>query len=62
MRNKKGCTIKFVRVLCRNCKHDQILFTRASKRVQCFYCHEVLAMPKGGKCEIVGGTITERLQ
>jgi len=62
MLKRKEDNIKFVRIKCKHCEFDQILYTKATSKVKCFNCQKTLITPKGGKCEIVGATITERLK
>jgi small subunit ribosomal protein S27e len=42
---------KFVKVLCKKCKNEQIIFNKPSTIVRCVKCNEVLAVPTGGKAE-----------
>lgn len=43
---------KFVRVKCKKCKNEQILFNKASTIVKCLVCNATLAEPMGGKAKI----------
>jgi len=45
---------RFIRVKCNKCGNEQIIFDRASTVVRCLRCNEVLAVPTGGKAELVG--------
>jgi len=45
---------KFIKVRCRNCENEQVLFDKASSPVSCHMCSSKLAIPKGGKAEIKG--------
>lgn len=54
--------IKFVRIKCKHCGFDQVLYTFATTRIKCFNCECFLSIPKGGKCEITDGKITEELR
>ncbi|RLJ08302.1 MAG: 30S ribosomal protein S27e [Candidatus Aenigmatarchaeota archaeon] len=45
-------TGKFVRVRCKKCRNEQVIFQKAATRVSCLVCGETLAEPKGGKAEI----------
>ncbi|MBU5537219.1 MAG: 30S ribosomal protein S27e [Candidatus Aenigmatarchaeota archaeon] len=45
---------KFLRVACKNCKNDQIVFDKASTLVKCMKCNAELVIPTGGKSEIYG--------
>ncbi|MBI5061325.1 MAG: 30S ribosomal protein S27e [Candidatus Aenigmarchaeota archaeon] len=44
---------KFLRVKCDKCKNEQIIFNKASTTVKCLVCGEILAVPTGGKAEIM---------
>ena len=43
---------KFLRVNCKKCKNEQIIFNKAASTVKCLVCGNVLAQPKGGKADI----------
>ena len=43
---------KFLKVKCKKCKNEQVIFNKASTAVKCLVCGDVLAEPKGGKSEI----------
>jgi len=43
---------KFVRVKCKKCKNEQIVFNRAATQVKCLVCNAILAEPTGGKAKI----------
>jgi len=43
---------RFVKVKCEKCKNEQSIFERASTKVNCLVCGEVLAEPTGGKAKI----------
>ncbi|KAA0008555.1 MAG: 30S ribosomal protein S27e [Thermoplasmata archaeon] len=45
---------RFIRVRCKDCGNEQVLFDRASRTVTCHICGAVLAKPRGGKAEIRG--------
>ncbi|MFH1451960.1 MAG: 30S ribosomal protein S27e [archaeon] len=49
MENIKG---KFVRVVCSKCKTTQVIFGKASTKVRCLDCNNILALPSGGKAKI----------
>jgi small subunit ribosomal protein S27e len=50
-------TSRFFRVRCLNCESEQIIFSHASRVVQCQTCEEILAEPTGGKAKITGAII-----
>lgn len=43
---------EFVRVRCRKCNNEQVLFNKAAMAVKCLVCSSVLAEPTGGKARI----------
>jgi len=43
---------KFVKVRCKKCKNEQIIFGKIATEVQCLVCSSVLASPSGGKSKI----------
>jgi len=43
---------KFLRVRCKKCKNEQIIFEKASTTVKCLVCKETIAEPTGGKAKI----------
>ncbi|MEE2747085.1 MAG: 30S ribosomal protein S27e [Candidatus Thermoplasmatota archaeon] len=55
-------TSNFLRVHCRDCGNEQIIFERASTVINCGVCGSVLARPAGGKAQLTGATIAETLK
>lgn len=45
---------KFLKVACRKCKNEQVVFNKASTIVKCMKCEAELATPAGGEAEIHG--------
>lgn len=43
---------KFLEVVCTKCKNEQVIFNKASKKVTCVVCGNVLAENTGGKAVI----------
>lgn len=43
---------RFIKVRCKKCKNEQIIFGKASSEVKCLVCDCVLASPSGGKTKI----------
>ena len=43
---------KFIRVVCRKCKNEQIIFSKASTVVKCNKCNANIALPTGGQADI----------
>tara|TARA_Y100000310_G_C20610122_1_gene777566 strand:+ start:572 stop:748 length:177 start_codon:yes stop_codon:yes gene_type:complete len=48
----KEPTSKFIKIKCEKCKNEQIIFDKASTKITCLVCNEVLATPSGGKTKI----------
>jgi small subunit ribosomal protein S27e len=48
----------FYRVECEECGNEQVIFSRASTKVECLVCSEELGTPTGGKAEL-GGQVVE---
>ena len=40
---------KFLKVICPKCKNEQIIFNKASAKVKCLVCGNILAENTGGK-------------
>ncbi len=57
MISAKGPTSAFIKVACEKCKNEQIIFDKASTKVKCLVCGEILAVPTGGKAKIQGKVI-----
>jgi len=47
----------FIKVRCKKCSNEQIIFDRCSMVVRCKVCEEILAEPTGGKAKINGKII-----
>ena len=45
---------KFIKVRCKDCENEQVLFNKASSDGSCHICGSTLAKPSGGKAEIKG--------
>ena len=45
---------KFLQVVCRKCKNEQVVFNKASTLVKCMKCDAELVVPTGGEAEIRG--------
>lgn len=43
---------KFIKVRCKDCENEQVLFDKASTIVSCHICGAKLAIPNGGKAKI----------
>lgn len=42
----------FIKVRCNKCKNEQIIFGKASIKINCLVCGELIATPTGGKAKI----------
>ncbi|MFH0889868.1 MAG: 30S ribosomal protein S27e [Candidatus Aenigmatarchaeota archaeon] len=42
----------FLRVKCGKCNNEQAVFSRASMKVKCLVCGEILAEPSGGEAKL----------
>ena len=45
---------KFIKVRCKDCENEQVLFNKASTIVSCHICGSKLVIPSGGKAKIKG--------
>jgi len=45
---------RFLRVKCRTCESEQIIFSHTTHKILCRTCGEILAEPTGGKAKING--------
>ncbi len=43
---------KFLKVKCKKCKNEQIVFNKAASVVKCLVCESVLVEPRGGMSDI----------
>jgi len=50
---------RFIKVRCRDCENEQVLFDNASTVVSCHICGSKLAIPKGGKALIKAEILEE---
>jgi small subunit ribosomal protein S27e len=41
-----------MKVRCKDCENEQVIFDKASVAVSCHICGSKLALPKGGKANI----------
>ncbi len=48
---------KFLKVSCRKCKNEQIVFNKAATVVKCLNCGEVMVEPTSGEAIIKGKLI-----
>jgi small subunit ribosomal protein S27e len=45
-------TSEFVKVKCKECKNEQVIFGKAASEVKCLVCGAVLAKPTGGRSQV----------
>jgi len=43
---------KFIKIRCKKCKNEQIIFEKAATEVNCNECNENISAPNGGKIKI----------
>jgi len=43
---------RFLRVKCKDCGNEQIIFNKPSTLIRCLVCNKILAEPTGGKANI----------
>lgn len=48
---------EFLRVKCKDCKNEQVLFENSASEVKCLVCGSVLSKPTGGKAEITAKVV-----
>lgn len=48
---------KFIKILCKKCKNEQVIYNKASTVVKCLKCGEELVNPTGGEAHIKGKVI-----
>ncbi|MBN1896796.1 MAG: 30S ribosomal protein S27e [Candidatus Aenigmarchaeota archaeon] len=47
----------FLKVKCKDCKNEQVIFSKPAGEVKCLVCGSVLAKNTGGRAEITGNII-----
>ena len=53
---------RFLRVNCRDCGNEVIIFERASTSISCSICGATLARPAGGRADLTGSNIVDVLE
>ena len=48
----KGPKSKFLKVKCKKCRNEQIIFNKAATAVKCLVCESVLAESTGGLADV----------
>lgn len=49
----EGPKSKFLKVKCKKCRNEQIIFNKSATEVKCLVCETILAKPTGGHSEIL---------
>ena len=52
---------RFLRVTCKDCGSEAIIFVRSATIFECVICVSTIAVPAGGLAEITGCTVVEVL-
>ncbi len=52
----------FLKVSCRDCSNETIIFSRATVAISCAVCGATLTNPSGGKAQLVGCNVVETLE
>lgn len=52
----------FLKVSCRDCSNESIIFSRATTAIPCAVCGATLTNPAGGKAQLVGCNVVETLE
>ena len=47
---------QFIKVICKKCKAENVIFSRATTQVRCPECNEMHTVPTGGKCQLINCT------
>lgn len=47
----------FLRLKCKDCENEQIVFQKAASKVSCAVCGSTLAEPTGGKAKLLGQVV-----
>ncbi|MBT5282242.1 MAG: 30S ribosomal protein S27e [Euryarchaeota archaeon] len=53
---------EFIKVSCKDCGNECILFSRATTVISCGVCGATLTNPLGGKANLVGCTVLETME
>ena len=53
---------EFLKVSCRDCSNESIIFSRATTTIACAVCGATLTNPVGGKAQLVGWNVVETLE
>ena len=53
---------KFLKVKCKKCKNEQVIFGNPSTVVNCLVCSAELAKPSGGKAKNINAHVLEVIE
>jgi len=53
---------KFIKVICKHCGAENVLFSRATIRIKCPDCGIIQTVPKGGKCGLINCRVEDYLR
>lgn len=56
---RHGVTTKFLKVKCKDCENEQVVFSKAATKVACNVCGASLAEPQGGTAKLLGEITAE---
>jgi len=56
---RHGNVTKFVKVKCKDCGNEQIVFSKAATKVSCGVCGATVAEPRGGTANFLGEITAE---
>jgi len=62
MRCENMTNSNFLRVQCRDCGNEQVIFDRACTRISCNVCGATLVQPAGGKAKFISAAPVETLE
>ena len=52
----------FLKVSCRDCGAEVVVFSKATSVIPCSVCGATLTAPSGGKADLVGCTVIEAIE
>ncbi|DAC31692.1 MAG TPA: 30S ribosomal protein S27e [Candidatus Poseidoniaceae archaeon] len=53
---------KFIKVTCKDCGSESVIYSRATTVIGCSVCGAILTTPSGGKANLVGCTLLEAME
>ena len=53
---------QFMKVSCKDCGNETVIFSRATTVISCDVCGATLTNPSGGKANLVGCTVLETME